>query len=164
LPLLLHRLISQRAASASQRTATCCPLLIPVASCLPAGCHVASCRAANSHHLSLCRHLTCPSSTPCLHLHWLVVASHLILLPPPPVLLSTLPLLNAPPPHVSCLPFVCPNWLPRCLMWHLHLTSASLPSPPPPPLVASCSLPPWLVEVFRRRVTATVISSLAAFG
>ena len=39
----------------------------------------------------------------------------------------------------SRLPFVCPNWLLRCLMWHLRLTSASLPSPPPLPLVTSRS-------------------------
>jgi hypothetical protein len=46
-----------------------------------------------------------------------------------------------------CLPLVRPNWLPRCLLWHLRLTSTSSPSPPPPPLVASCSCPPWLVVV-----------------
>ncbi len=68
LPLLSRRhllLLSQRAASASQRATASCPLLLPVASCSPAGCHVASCHAASIlHHLSLHRHLTCPSLTP----------------------------------------------------------------------------------------------------
>jgi hypothetical protein len=67
-----------------------CLLLFPVASCLPAGCHAPShCAASTSHHLLLHCHLMCPSSTPCLHLHWLVVAPHLVTLPPPPILLST---------------------------------------------------------------------------
>ncbi len=29
----------------------------------------------------------------------------------------------------SHLPLVCPDWLPHCLLWHLRLTSSSLPSP-----------------------------------
>jgi hypothetical protein len=45
------------------------------------------------------------------------------------------------------LPLVWPNWLPCCLLWHLCLTSAGLPSPLPPPLVESCSRLPWLVVV-----------------
>ncbi len=121
-PLLSRRhllSIYRCAASALRCTPTGYLLLLPVASCSPPGCHVTSCRAATLRHLSSRRHLTCPSSTPCLHLHRLVVASHLVALPPPPALLSTLPPLNVPPPHVFCLPLVCLNWLLRCLMWHL---------------------------------------------
>jgi hypothetical protein len=143
--LLLRRhliSISRSAASASRRVGASCPLLLPVASSFPAGCHVASCCAATSPHLLLCCRLTCPSSTPRLHLHRLVVASHLVALPPPAILSSTPPTLSVQPPHASRSPLVCPGWLPRCFMWHLRLTSASSPSPPPPPLVASRSHPP----------------------
>ncbi len=88
--------------SISQCAATCCPLLLLVASCSPAGCHVASRRAAStSHHHLLPRHLVRPSLTPRLHLHRLVVASDLAALPPPPILLSTPPPLDALPPHVA---------------------------------------------------------------
>jgi hypothetical protein len=103
-PLLPRRhllSISRSATSALRRAATCCLLLLPVASCLPAGCHVPSCRTASTlHHLLLCHHLTCPSSSPRLHLHRPVVASDLAALPPPPVLPSTVPPLNAPLPHI----------------------------------------------------------------
>ncbi len=72
----------QCAASTLLHAATSCPLLRLVASCLQAGCHVAShCAAFISHHLLLRRRLMCPSSTPRLHLHWLVLVSHLVMLP-----------------------------------------------------------------------------------
>ncbi len=47
----------------------------------------------------------------------------------------------------SRLPLVRHDWLPRRLLWHLCLTSVSLPSPLPPPLVTSRSCPPRLVIV-----------------
>jgi hypothetical protein len=81
-----------------------CPLLLLVASCLPSGsgCHVASHHAFSTlHHLLLCHHLTCPSLTPHLHLQWLVVALHLIVMLLPPVLSSAPPPANALPPHIA---------------------------------------------------------------
>jgi hypothetical protein len=42
-----------------------------------------------------------PSSTPHLHLHWLVVALHLVTLPPPLVLSSRPPPLNALLPYIT---------------------------------------------------------------
>jgi hypothetical protein len=117
-----------------------------------------SCRILSRRHLAS-PFVAPPSQVsilyPRLHLHRLVVALHLVALPPPPILSSTLPPLNAPPPHVSRSPLVRPNWLLGC---------ASSASPPPPPLVASCSRPPWLVVVFRCRFTAAIIYSVAAFG
>ncbi len=120
-PLLLHHhllSISWRAASASQCARASCPLLLPVASSFPAGCHVASHRAATSCHLLLRRRLKCPSSTPPLHLHWLVV-SHLVALPLPSVLFvntaasqraatSQLPFTSRSPWLVAALPHVAP--------------------------------------------------------
>ncbi len=55
---------------------------------------------------------------PRLHLHWLVVALHLIALLPPPVLSSTPPPLDALATHLPFLPLVHPNWLPVCLTWY----------------------------------------------
>jgi hypothetical protein len=90
--------------------AASCPPLLPVVSHLLASCYVPSCQAASTmHHLSSCRHPTCPSLTPHLHSHWLVVALHLIALPLPPVLLSTPLHLDALPPHVvpATPPLIC---------------------------------------------------------
>jgi hypothetical protein len=105
LPLLSCRhilSISRRAASSSQRAAACCSFLLPVAPCLLAHCHVAShCVASTLHHLLSCRRFMCPSSTPRLHLHRLFVTLDLVAMPPPPILLSTAPSLDALPPHFS---------------------------------------------------------------
>jgi hypothetical protein len=131
LPLLLHRhllLISRRAASALRCAAACCPLCLPVASSLPAGYHVTSCCTASTlHHLSLGCRLTCPSSTPRLHLHRLVVAS--VALPLPPVLSSALLPLNVPPPHVTLAtpPLVCLSFAPTGCHVALCGTSTSHP-------------------------------------
>ncbi len=89
-------LFSQHAASASQNATASCPLLLQVATHLLAGCCVASvCAASTSRHLLSIRRLTYPSSSPHLHLHWLVVASYIVTLSLPPILLST------PLPHVA---------------------------------------------------------------
>jgi hypothetical protein len=145
LPLLLCRRplsFFQPAASASRHATASCPHLLLVASCLLAGCHDASRRATTTlHHLLSHHRLTCPSLTPYLHLHWLVVALHLVALPPPPVLLSTPPPLNALLPYVApatpipvCLPFTrtgchiascgtAASHLPACPPLHLRLLS-----------------------------------------
>jgi hypothetical protein len=116
-PLLsCHHLLSfsPHATSALQRAAASCPPVLPVASCLLAGCHVASRLAASTlHHLPLRRRLTCPSLTPHLNSHQLVVASHLVALPLPSVLLSTPLPLNVPPHYVA--PATTP---------HVHLSFA----------------------------------------
>jgi hypothetical protein len=137
-PLLLRRhllSISRHAASASQRAAACCPLLLPVVFCSPAGCHVASCCTASTlRHLLLHRRLTYPSSTPRLHLHWLVVALDLVALPPPPIILSKAPPLDAPPPHVAPAtpPPVCLWFAPTGCCIASCGTSASHPLARPP--------------------------------
>ncbi len=96
-----HRLSSQhatstlqRAASASQRATASCLLapLLSFASLLPAG--------VTSHLIMLPPQVSILD--PYLHLHWLVVASHLIALFLPPILSSTPPPLNALATH---LPF-----------------------------------------------------------
>jgi hypothetical protein len=97
-PLVLStcRSTSQQVASVLQRAAASCLLapLLSFASLLPAGCHITSnCTAASSFH----------PQPPCLHLHRLVVALHLIALLLPPILLSIPLPLNALATH---LPFV----------------------------------------------------------
>jgi hypothetical protein len=130
--LLMHHLCN----------AMCCRLLSTSPTHLPAGCHVASCcPASTSRHLLSCRHLTCPSLPPWLHLHGQDIMLHIVALPPPPVLSSTPPPLNAPQPHVTpttpplvCLLFVLTgchiascgtstSHLPACPPLHLHLLS-----------------------------------------
>ncbi len=54
------------------------------------------------------------------------------------------------------LPLVCLNWLPCCLLWHLCLTSASLPFSLPLPLSASYSCPPQLVVCVASHQPATL--------
>ncbi len=100
-------------------------ILYPPPSFTPAGCCVASHHAASpSHPLNNMAASQCATTSHCTSS-------------------STL-----------YLPLVCPNWLPRCLMWHIHLTYSSLPSPLPLPLVAFCSHPPWLIVLFRQRPVA----------
>ncbi len=91
-------------------------ILHPPPSFTPAGCCLASCRAAFA---------SCPLINSAASLR--PAASH------------------CPSNSTSRLLLICPDWLLHCLLWHLHLTFTSLPSPLPPPLVASCSCPPWLV-------------------
>jgi hypothetical protein len=93
-------------------------------------CGISSCRL----HLASRHCLTCPTSTPCLHLHWLVVASHLVALPPPPVLLSTPLPLNAPPPYTepTTPPPVCILFAPTCCRIPSCGTSTSHPPACPP--------------------------------
>jgi hypothetical protein len=164
-PLLLRRhllLISQRTPFASRCAATCCPLLLPIASCLPAGYNNASCCTATLHHLLLCRRHKCPSSTPAfICTGWL---SNCILL------------------RCLCLPFSCQHRCLlkcRCFTSPLHLlfaptgccvaswgTSASHPLAWPPlrlHLLLHLILI-WLVVAFRCLAIAAIISSVAAFG
>jgi hypothetical protein len=93
-------------------------------------CRILSCCL----HLALRRRLMCPTSTPCLHLHWLVVASHLVALPWPPVLLSTPLPLNAPPPYAepATPPPICILFAPTCCRIASCGTSASHPPACPP--------------------------------
>jgi hypothetical protein len=85
-------------------------LLSTSSPCLQAGCHVVSnCTPSTLHHLLLHHCFTCLFLTPRLHLHWLVVELHLIALPLPPILLSTLLPLDVPLPYVvpATPPLIC---------------------------------------------------------
>jgi hypothetical protein len=117
----------------------------PLASCLPACFHVTSHRAiSTSCHLLLRHHLTCPSSTPYLHLHWQVVVLHLAALPLPPVISST------PPPYITPAtpPPVCLLFAPTGCSIASSGTSASHPPAHPPLhlcLLLVLFLLPWLI-------------------
>jgi hypothetical protein len=75
-----------------------CDALLPVVHFYTAT--ILLCPLTLHHFLSHCC-LTCASSTPRLHLHRLVVTLHLVALPLPPVLSSTLLPVDAPLPHVA---------------------------------------------------------------
>ncbi len=124
-PLLSRR---RRLSSSQHATSASCPLDMPppprdepptlvcwrLSSRLPLFCQ-----------LVLTYHLVPPPPqvyilNPCLHSHWLVVASHLVVLLLPTILSSTPPPLDAlaTQRHTSRLPLVCPNWLPVYLIWY----------------------------------------------
>jgi hypothetical protein len=108
LVILTHHLTTSRLC-----LATCHCLLSAGASCLVC----LSFAGWFSHHILLRCHLKCPSLTPAfIHTSWLL---HLI----------SLHCFRLPSSHqhhcllmhwqlTSCLPLVCPNWLPVYLTWH----------------------------------------------
>jgi hypothetical protein len=151
----------------------CHLLLFSQCACLRLAMHCCLLSTSPPGPLSFVNWLSCPISLRRLHFMSLFVAMppHVSILYPLPLFVptgcqvtsictasATRPLVNTTAPQhattshravnsTSRLPLVCPNWLPRCLLWHLRLTCASLPSPLPLPLVASCSCLPQLVIV-----------------
>ncbi len=124
-PQLLHRrrlLSSQHTASASRPLNTPPPpqdeppplVCWSLSSCLPLFRRL----VLTYHHVAPLPQVSILD--PRLHSHQLVVASHLIALLAPTLLLSTLPPLDALVTWrlTSRLPLVCPNWLPVRLTWY----------------------------------------------
>jgi hypothetical protein len=124
-------------------------------------CILLHCTASTSCHLLSCHRLACPTSTPCLHSHWLVVVLHLVELLPPPVLSSTPLPLDALPPHVppvthlpfasrlpqlvTALPLVSP--LPHIRQLTFLITSTSCRDLFSPALARLCCLPSTCTSV-----------------
>ncbi len=124
-PLLSRRrrlLYSRHAASASRPLDTPPPPQDkppPLVCWRLSSCLLLFCRLVLTYHIIALTHQV-SILDPHLHSNRLVVASHLVALLPPTVLLSTPWPLDALATRrlTSRLPLVCPNWLPVCLTWY----------------------------------------------
>ena len=95
-----HLLSSPCAATPCDAPPPPCNMLPPLvrwrlSSCFPLICRL----VVTSHLVTPPPHVS--TLNPYLHWHRLVIVLHLLALPPPPALLSTLPSLDAPPPHIA---------------------------------------------------------------